>query len=44
MAKRAQLVTQHLENISRKALQDYQLVRALDLLQGLSLFGGKVAN
>ena len=28
---------------SEQAQQDYQLVRALDLLHGLSLFGGKVA-
>ena len=29
---------------SDQAQQDYQLVRALDLLQGLSLFGGKIVN
>ncbi len=28
---------------SEQTLQDYQLVRALDLLHGLSLFGGKIA-
>ena len=29
---------------SEQTLLDYQLVRALDLLHGLSLFGGKIVN